>query len=93
MQRRLESLTEAKAAVIDMQAVPYIDQSGAYALAELIEQLVEHETAVYIARLQPEPADLLHRLGFIPGLCREEHVFSDIGHAVRRASADAEARG
>ncbi len=91
MQRKLEGLTEAKAVVIDMNDVPYIDQSGAYALADLIEDLVHHDTAVYIARLQPEPAELMHRLGFIPGLCPEEHVFEQIALAVDQASADAQA--
>ena len=89
MQRKLEGLTEATAVVIDMKDVPYIDQSGAYAFADLMERLVEHETEIYIAGLQPKPAELMHRLEFIPGLCPDERIFESIKGAVRQASVDA----
>ena len=75
--------------MIDMHSVPYIDQSGAYMFADLMEELVEHNTRVYIAGLQPEPSELMRRLGFIPRLCSDDHLFPEISLAVDRAARDA----
>lgn len=91
MRRRLEGLSEAEAVVMDLSDEPYIDQSGACAFADLIEQLDHHDPVVYIVGLQTELAELMHPLGFIPGLCREVRVLDHVSKAVGRASQDSHA--
>jgi len=92
LQRKLTGLKDVESAVIDMKNVPYIDQSGAYALADLMKILNEHETRVYIAGLQSEPSDLMRRLNFLPELCREDRIFSEVSAAIECAARDAHNR-
>lgn len=89
LQRKLSGLSEAEAVVVDMGRVPYVDQSGAYVFADLLEHLTEHGTRVYIAGLQAEPSDLMHRLGFLPRLCSDDHLFDVIEQAIEQAEQDA----
>jgi SulP family sulfate permease len=58
-----------------MDEVPYIDQSGLYALEEAILDLQRDNIVVVFAALQIQPHDMLTSIGVIPILVPEMHVF------------------
>lgn len=69
---------EINVLIIRMDRVPYIDQSGLYALEDTLSDL--HDDAVEIALVapQPQPKDQLSRLEIIPALIPESQVFESI---------------
>ena len=67
---------DAKILIIRMDKVPHIDQSGMYALEESITDLQKGQVVVVFTSLQPQPYDMLKRIGIIPLLVPDIHVFS-----------------
>jgi SulP family sulfate permease len=87
LQRKLEGIEhKARAVVLHMGDVPYLDQSGVYMLNDLIEDLHRHDCAVFIAEPQAEPAELMTRLGTAPGLVAQERLFDSAKDAVLAAT-------
>ncbi len=86
LQRKLGGMEYARAIVLHMGDVRYLDQSGVYALADLISDMHAAGTDIYIAQLHEEPRDLLARLGVAPGAVPEEYIFENAEEAVRAAA-------
>ena len=63
-----------------MDRVPYVDQSGLYALEEAILQLEQKEVHVLMTGLHVQPRDMLKRIDIIPDLVPENHLFDDFNH-------------
>ena len=66
----------ARILIIRMDKVPHIDQSGMYALEESITDLQKDQVVVVFTCIQPQPYDMLKKIGIIPILVPEMHVFS-----------------
>jgi SulP family sulfate permease len=92
LQRKLGGLKDARAIVLHMGDVRYVDQSGVYALADLISDLQIAGTEIYIAELHEEPRDLLARLGVVPGAVLEGNVFARAEDAIVAAAHGEERR-
>jgi SulP family sulfate permease len=60
-----------------MGRVPYIDQSGLYAMDEVIQSLREEGVVVVIAGLQEQPKLMLEKINVIPGLINENYIFDN----------------
>jgi SulP family sulfate permease len=86
LQRKLGSMEHARAVVLHMGDVRYVDQSGVYMLADLIADVEEDGTEIYIAALHPEPEALLARLGVAPGAIPAERIFAKAEDAVTAAT-------
>ncbi len=86
LQRKLGGMAHARAIVLHMGDVRYLDQSGAYAIADLVSDLRNADTETYIAQLHEEPRDLLAALGVAPGTIPEELIFASAEEAVRAAA-------
>ena len=69
---------EIKALIIRMDRVPYIDQSGLYALENAVLDLEKRGIQVLLTALQEQPKDKLVSIDIVPDLISEEHIFSDI---------------
>jgi len=67
-----------KALVIRMDRVPYIDQSGLYALENVLFDLKKKNILVILVGLQEQPKDKLLTIGIIPNLVQEDTICSDI---------------
>jgi len=67
-----------KALVIRMDRVPYIDQSGLYALENVLFDLKKKNIPVILVGLQEQPKDKLLAIGIIPNLVQEDTICSDI---------------
>jgi SulP family sulfate permease len=92
LQRKLGGIKDARALVFHMGDVRYLDQSGVYALADLIADMTQAGTQIYIAELHEESRDLLARLGVAPGAVAEDHLFARVQDAIVAAAKGAEAR-
>lgn len=72
---------EVKALIIRMDRVPYIDQSGLYALENSVFDLHQKGIIVLLTGIKEQPKDKLISIDIVPDLITNEHVFSNINEA------------
>ncbi len=72
---------EIKAVIFRMDRVPYMDQSGLYALEDIVFDLREEGIEVLLVGLKEQPLDMLEAVDIIPDLVPEDDVFDDIDAA------------
>lgn len=68
----------AKVIIFRMKRVPYIDQSGLYAIEEVIKEMQKMGIIVVFTMTQPQPLYLFRRNRFIPNIVPEEYFFESI---------------
>lgn len=67
---------DVETVIFRLERVPYIDQSGLYALESAILRLTQSGKTVLITGLKEQPADMLQRIELAPGLVPEEQIFA-----------------
>ncbi|GAL74869.1 sulfate permease [Nonlabens ulvanivorans] len=72
---------EVKALIIRLDRVPYIDQSGLYALENAVLDLEKRDVRVVLTGLQEQPKDKLESIDIIPDLVSESETFETIEEA------------
>lgn len=78
-QNEMKNVPEGiKALVIRMDRVPYIDQSGLYALENAVLDLHTRGIKVILTAVQEQPKDKLISIDIVPDLIHEEHLFATI---------------
>ena len=76
---QISSLPDAITAVVfRLDRVPYVDQSGLYALEDIIFDLRKQNIEVLLIGLQEQPNDMLRAVDVIPDLVPEEDIFDNI---------------
>ncbi|MBR9846520.1 MAG: SulP family inorganic anion transporter [Algicola sp.] len=73
--------SQVKALIIRMDRVPYIDQSGLYALENAVLELEQRGIQVLLTALQEQPKDKLVSIDIVPDLISEAHIFDEINAA------------
>lgn len=73
--------TKIKVLIIRMDEVPLIDQSGLYALEDIVFDLELRGVQVLFVNLQEQPMDKLRSIDIIPDLVEESHIFENIADA------------
>jgi len=63
--------------IVRMEKVPYIDQSGLYAIEEALLYLEKKNIHPLIVDLQNQPLYLLQSIDIVPDLIPEEHLFKN----------------
>ena len=63
--------------MIRMSKVPYIYQSGLFALEDVLMDLIQKDIEILFVGLQPQPNYLMKTIGIIGKLIPEEQVFDD----------------
>ena len=66
-----------KIIILRMEKVPYVDQSGMYAIEDAVLQLDKRGVMVLIVGIQDQPLSMLKGIRLIPELIPAERVFSD----------------
>ena len=74
-QDMIKALPKIRTVVIRMDRVPYVDQSGLYAMEEAVQELQEQGILVVFTGLHGQPLDMFKRINLIPGLISEEYLF------------------
>lgn len=75
-QKILREMPEVDTIVFRMNNVPYIDQSGLYALEDALQELLSKNIKVYICCLNTQPKDMLDKIKITPNLIKKEQIFS-----------------
>lgn len=68
----------ARTLVIDLSRVPSIDQSGLYALEEVILDIEQRDVRVLLAGVAEQPLDMLRSVELVGGLVEETDVHPDV---------------
>ena len=77
LQQMVAAMPEVTVVIIRMRLVPYIDQSGIYAIEDAVIALKARGVIVLMTEIQEQPKDMLQNVGLIPCLIPEEHLFED----------------
>ena len=72
---------DIRALIIRMDRVPYIDQSGLYALENAVMDLHAKGVKVVLTAVQEQPKDKLLSIDIVPDLIPEEYLFTSIDEA------------
>lgn len=81
---QMESVEDnIKALIIRMDRVPYIDQSGLYALEDTVMDLARRDVEVFLTGVQEQPMDKLTSIDIIPDLIPEAHIFENMTEALK----------
>ena len=74
-QEMAKTLPDILVVIFRMKRVPYIDQTGLYALEEVIMDLEKRGIAVVMTGLKDQHVRMLRRINLIPGLIPERYLF------------------
>ena len=61
--------------ILRMDKVPYMDQSGVYAVEDTVLALQLRGVNVYIVGVQKQPLYMMERIDIIPDLVPKEYIF------------------
>ncbi|WP_318343765.1 SulP family inorganic anion transporter [Flagellimonas baculiformis] len=83
----------ASIVIIRMGRMPYLDQSGLYAMEEVIHGLKQKNITVLLSKVLEQPKYMLEKIDIVPGLIPNEHVFDNFRSCLnwlkdRKAHAD-----
>ncbi|MDA0201502.1 MAG: SulP family inorganic anion transporter, partial [Bacteroidetes bacterium] len=69
--------SSAKIIVLRLETMDYIDQSGLYALEEILVDLSEQGKTIYLVDLQKQPKLMMERVNMVPKLIPQDNIFKD----------------
>ena len=64
--------------IVDMERVPYMDQSGVFALEDVLLDLDKKNIKILIAGIQPQPMHLMKTIGILGELIPKERIFDTL---------------
>ncbi|MGC6480197.1 MAG: SulP family inorganic anion transporter [Flavobacteriaceae bacterium] len=70
----------AELVILRMSRMPYIDQSGLYALEDVLIELKQKEITPLLVGVKTQPEYLMRSIGLIDDLIPEEHIFDSFNH-------------
>lgn len=76
-QEMIQALPELEVVIIRMDKVPYVDQSGLYAMEDAVLDLQSQGIRVVFTGLHGQPKDIFERFNLVPGLVENEHCFTN----------------
>ena len=81
-QDMIKALPELDIVIIRMEKVPYVDQSGIYAMDDAIQDLQEQNIKVVFTDLHGQPRLMFERFNIIPGLVEEGACFNTFAECI-----------
>ncbi|MBK7291832.1 MAG: SulP family inorganic anion transporter [Chitinophagaceae bacterium] len=79
---RVAKVKDIKYVIIRMEKVPFIDQTGLYALEDAILSLEQRDIEVLFTGLQTQPKVRMERINLIPGLVEKENIFKTFSDCI-----------
>jgi len=70
-------MPSVKVIILRMEHVPYIDQSGMYAIEDAVLELEKRDITVLVTGMQKQVSDMLKNIKLIPELIPEDKIFED----------------
>ena len=62
--------------------MPHIDQTGLYAMEEVIFDLQNKGVPVLLTGVQSQPQDMLRTIDIVPDLLPESRIFDEFGQSI-----------
>jgi SulP family sulfate permease len=72
----------ASAVIIRMDKMRYIDQSGLYAMEDVLNDLAAHDIKIVLVHLMEQPRYLLEKIDIIPDLVPTEQIFDNFEESI-----------
>ncbi len=72
----MKSIPDAKVVIIRMDKVPYVDQSGLYAMEDTLMELKQKGTTILLTGLYGQAEDMFRHINIVPGLIPEENCLA-----------------
>ena len=69
--------SSAQVIVLRLETMSYIDQSGLYALEEILVDLSEQGKTIYLVDIQKQPRYMMERVEMVPKLIPQENIFDN----------------
>ena len=63
--------------VIRMDRMQYMDQSGLYAMEDVLQDLIKNNVTVLMVDILDQPRYMMERIDIIPDLIPKDHIFAD----------------
>ncbi|HMQ59107.1 MAG TPA: SulP family inorganic anion transporter [Flavilitoribacter sp.] len=76
-QQMIKALPKIKVFIIRMEKVPYVDQSGLYAMEDAVQELSDQGIRIVFSGLHGQPEDMFERIKLAPGLISKDFCFPD----------------
>jgi len=76
-QELIKAIPSIRVVAMRMDKVPYVDQSGLYAMEDAIQELQRENVIVVFVDLHGQPKDMVERIDLVPGLVPEELCFNN----------------
>ena len=67
----------AKLVILRLERMAYMDQTGLYAMEDMLQELKTQEIDVVFVALMEQPRYLMERIDIIPDFIPNEHIFKD----------------
>jgi SulP family sulfate permease len=67
----------ATTVIIRLGRMQYMDQTGLYAMEEVLQEIIIHNIRVLLVDIQEQPRYLMESIDIIPDLIPEEYIFED----------------
>ncbi len=80
----------ASAVVIRMERVTYMDQSGLYAMEDILMELAKNDIRILLVNLPEQPRYLMERIDMIPDLVPEDQIFDSFDGCLTWVKANVE---
>ncbi|MBD0831455.1 SulP family inorganic anion transporter [Aestuariibaculum sediminum] len=77
----------ASKVIIRLDRMQYIDQSGLYAMEDVLQDLSKNNITVYFVDLLPQPKYMMERIDIIPDLIPFEHIFETFDDCIQAIKA------
>ncbi|OYT10747.1 MAG: hypothetical protein B6I18_07500 [Bacteroidetes bacterium 4572_112] len=72
----MKSIPDAKVVIIRMDKVPYVDQSGLYAMEDTLLDLKQKGTSIVLTGLYGQAEDMFRHISIVPDLVPEENCLA-----------------
>ena len=82
-QLRAQIPSKAKTVIMRLGRMQYMDQSGLYAMEEMLLDLKQKNVEVLFVRLLKQPRYMMERIDIIPDFIPEEHIFNSLKECVK----------
>ena len=69
--------------IIRLDRMQYMDQSGLYAMEDVLQELNKNNITVLFVDLQSQPRYMMERIDIIPDFIPEEHIFKNFKECTR----------
>tara|TARA_R110002124_G_scaffold89643_5_gene229184 strand:+ start:4889 stop:6742 length:1854 start_codon:yes stop_codon:yes gene_type:complete len=70
----------ATSVIIRLGRMQYMDQSGLYAMEDVLQELQKKNIQVLFVNLLKQPRYMMERIGIIPELIKKEHIFTSFSN-------------